>query len=273
MGISQPAVSRLIADFQEAVGFKLFRRKRSSAEPTPDALLLFEQVEKLFYGLEELGNQIIAINNMHVGRIAISATSSYASGFLPELIAQFKNMHPNIDVAFYIHSHDQVIDWVSSGRAEIGFAIQPIARSELTTTQLLGRPAQCVFPAGHVLEAKKTLTPADLADLPFVSFTRGTPLRFQIDGVFDRHGIDRQLHVEATSHQAICALVAEGLGVALVTPFAPIDGFRRKLVARPMTPSIMIELQMLYNDAMMSITSRKFVEFVTKAVPKRFARL
>ena len=44
LGISQPAVSRLISDFQDAVGFRLFKRHRHSAEPTPDARQLFEQV-------------------------------------------------------------------------------------------------------------------------------------------------------------------------------------------------------------------------------------
>ena len=271
MGISQPAVSRLIADFQDTAGFQLFKRRRNSAEPTPDALLLFEQVEKVFYGLEELSREISAINSMHTGRLAIAATSSYAIGFLPQLIAAFKQQYPNITIAFHIQSHDQVIDWVSSGRADIGFAIQSVANAELTTAQLISRNAHCIMPAGHELDVGQSLVPKDLADRPFVSFPRGSALRYQIDGVFDRLGIERQLHAEATSHHAVCSLVSAGLGVALVSPFAPIDGYPNKLVSHPMKPSLKFDLQMICNESMLSVTSTHFRDFIVEAVPKWFA--
>lgn len=268
LGISQPAVSRLIADFQEAVGFQIFKRKRYSAEPTPDARQLFDQVEKLFYGLEELNNQISAIKSLHTGKVVISATSSYATGLLPEVIAKFKKQHPKIAIAVYIHPHEQVVEWVASGRADIGFVIQPVANTELNVAQFMGREAHCIFPAGHALGDKKILHPKDLANLPFVSFPRGTPLRFQIDGVFDRLGVERLLHVEATSHHAVCALVSVGLGVALVNPFSPIAGYPTQLDARPMKPSVMIDLKMFWNDSSLSIVTTSFRDFFLKTVAK-----
>jgi len=267
LGISQPAVSRLIADFQETVGFQLFKRGRNSAEPTSDAMLLFEQVDKLFYGLEELGRQVDAIKNMRFGRLVICATSSYAAGFLPELIAAFKSENANVAVAFYIQSHEQVIDWVSTGRADIGFVIQPTAKSELTTQTIASRDAHCIFPAGHPLEAKQLLRLRDFANLPFVSFPRGTPLRFLIDGLFDRAGVQRLLHVEATSHHAVCALVSSGLGVALVNPFARIEGYPKRLIARPIKPSVNMEIQMLFNEESLSITGTHFKDFVIQSAP------
>lgn len=269
LGISQPAVSRLMADFQEAVGFRLFKRKRNSAEPTPDARQLFEQVEKLFYGLEELSDQISAIKNLYTGRIVISATSSYATGMLPDIIADFKKEHANIAIALNIQSQDQIMDWVASGRADVGFTTQPVANTEIGTSQLASRPAQCIFPAGHPLGKKQELHPSDLANLPFVSFPRGASLRFQVDRVFDRLGVERQLYVEATSHHAVCALVAAGLGVALVNPFSPIRGYDVPLESRPISPSVTIELKMLWNESSMSICSTRFRDFAQEQYARR----
>ena len=268
LGISQPAVSRLMADFQEAVGFKLFKRKRNSAEPTPDARQLFEQVEKLFYGFEELNDQIAAIKNVHMGRLTISATSSFATGMLPTVIAEFKRSYANVAISLHIQSHDQVIDWVTSGRADIGFAIQPVANTDLSTLTLASRAAHCILPAGHELAGKDGLHPSDLSGLPYVSFPRGTPLRFQIDSVFDRLGVDRLLHIEATSHHAVCALVSSGLGVALVNPFAPISGYPTDLMAKPMKPSVLIELRMLWNEDSTSISSTRFCDFARAYVER-----
>lgn len=262
LGISQPAISRLIGDFQEAVGFQLFKRLRNGAEPLPDARHLFEQVEKLFVGLEELNHQITAIKNLHTGRLTISATSSYATGMLPTLIAQFKASHPNIAVALNMHSHEQVVDWVAAGRSDIGLTSQPVAYADLDVRRLAKRPAICIFPTGHALGEKDQLHPTDLAGLPFVSFPRGSPLRFQIDSVFDLFGVERLLHVETTSHYAVCSLVAAGLGVALVNPFAPYMALAEDISSRPIFPSVSIELDVLYRESSLSIVARRFRDFL-----------
>ena len=116
------------------------------------------------------------------------------------------------------------------------------------------------------------LSPMDLANLPFVSFPRGAPLRFQIDRIFDRLSIERILSVEATSHHAIRRRWSLRASNALVNPFAPIDGYPTQLVARPMKPSLMIEMQMLWNDSSTSIGSTGFREFVLQAAAKRVAQ-
>lgn len=262
LGISQPAVSRLVGDFQEAVGFRLFKRLRNGAEPTPDARQLFEQVEKLFVGLEELNHQITAIKNLYTGHITISATSSYATGMLPTIIAEFKRMHPSIGVSVNIHTHEMVVDWVAAGRSDIGLTSQPVANADLDVRQLVKRPAICIFPTGHALAAKDELHPSDLAGLPFVSFPRGSPLRFQIDGIFDRFGVERVLQVDTTSHHAVCSLVAAGLGVALVNPFSPYLAEAGRIESRPISPSVSIELEVLWKEPSLSIVTREFRDFL-----------
>lgn len=262
LGVSQPAVSRLVGDFQDAVGFRLFKRQRSGAEPTPDARHLFEQVEKFFVGLEEINHQIAAIKNLHTGRLTISATSSYATGMLPAVIADFKKANPNVAIALNIHPHEQVVDWVAAGRSDIGLTSQPVANANLAVHQLLKRPAICIFPAGHPLGLKTALHPTDLAGLPFVSFPRGSPLRFQIDGIFDRFGVERLLHTETTTHHAVCSLVAAGLGVALVNPFSPHLAQASQIEARPISPSVSIELEVLWSEASLSIVTKAFRDFL-----------
>jgi DNA-binding transcriptional LysR family regulator len=258
LGISQPAISRLIADFQQVVGFVLFNRKRYSAEPTADARLLFEKVDKFFLGLEGLTKEILDIQVANSGKIVISATSSYANGVLPYAIAVFNKDYENISISLNIQSHEEVVDWVASGRADVGFVIQPVAHSSLNLYQFLTGTSQCILSANHPLAKKQALVPEDLAQIPYVSFARGTPLRFEIDNFFNHLGIERILHVEATSHHAVCALVSAGLGVALVNPFAPIDGYHDPIVARPISPSIEIGLKMLTNDSQPSVCAGKF---------------
>lgn len=261
LGISQPAISRLISDFQDGVGFKLFTRRRYHTEPTADAKLLFEKVNKIFIGLDELKAEINDIRNAQSGKIDIAATSSYATGILPRLIAEYKADYPNTSIALHINSHDEVIGWIASGRADVGFVIQPVTHAAVTIDEFLSGPARCILPESLSLAAKKKLAPGDLANQSFVSFARGTPLRFEIDTLFNRLGVDRVLQVEATSHHAVCALVSAGLGVALVNPFAPIDGFGRPIESRPISPSVNMGLKLLVNPRTVSVSTERFREF------------
>ncbi|SFU22389.1 LysR substrate-binding domain-containing protein [Mesorhizobium sp. YR577] len=262
LGISQPAVSRLISDFQDAVGFKLFRRLRNGAEPTKDAKHLFEQVEKLFVGLEELNHEVAAIKNLQIGRLTIAATSSYASGFLPDLIAGFRAQYPDVNISLKTLGHEQVVDWVASGAADVGFTTQSNGNTALNTQTLRKGSVICVIHKDHPLAAKEKLRPQDLANEPFISFPRGAPFRFEIDMLFDRLGVDRTMTIDATSHDSVCGLVAAGLGIGMVNPFSPNVGRADKLVFRPISPSAQIELQMIWADASESAAADKFRAFV-----------
>jgi len=262
LGISQPAVSRLMIDFQETVGFKLFRRQRGGAEPTEDALRLYEQVEKLFTGLEELNQQVHAIRTLTSGSITIVAMGLYANGILPDLIAKFRQKYPDIAIKLDSQSQNRIPEWVSSRRADVGFVTLPVPNTSVQVRELVTRSALCVFPADHPFASRDEIKSADLADLPFISFPRGTSFRFQIDTLFDRAGIDRQMLTEATNHEAVCNLVAAGLGVSIVSPFSPHLRRNPALAFRPFRPAIPITLGMIADESDLSVAAKAFHQFV-----------
>lgn len=271
LGISQPAVSRLMTDFQEAVGFKLFRRQRGGAEPTDDARRLFDQVEKLFVGLEELNQEVHAIRSLTSGSITIAAMGLYANGVLPEIIARFRRSHPDIAIRLDSQSQDRIPEWVASRRADIGFVTLPVSSSLVEARALMTRPALCVFAVDHPFAAREVIEVRDLADMPFVSFPRGTPFRFETDMLFDRAGVDRQMLTEATTHEAVCNLVAAGLGVSIVSPFSPHLRRNPALVFRPFRPAVSITIGMIADEGDLSVAARAFHQFVLDEVERQSA--
>jgi DNA-binding transcriptional LysR family regulator len=272
LGISQPAVSRLMQDFQTAVGFRLFNRQRGGAEPTDDARRLFEQVEKLFVGLEELNHQVHAIKNLTSGSITIAAMGLYANGFLPNVIAKFRQSYPDVAIKLDSQPQDRIVEWVSSGRADIGIASLPIANSSVNVIELLRRPALCVFPANHEFALRKQIHATDLLDRPFVSFPRGTPFRFEVDTLFDRLGIDRVMTLEASTHEAVCNLVAAETGVSIVSPYSPHLRRNPVLGFLPFLPSITLSLGLIGDEAQLSVAGRCFYDFIIDYVAQIEAR-
>jgi DNA-binding transcriptional LysR family regulator len=260
--ISQPAVSRLIMDLQLAVGFQLFTRRRHGTVPTEDARRLQSEVDRLFMGLDELNRRAHAIRNVEMGELRIAAPSLYGNSLLPQIIAAFLAKYPGIQIALEICPHQQVIEWLASHRCDIGLTSLPAYSAELTIDKLAARSILCVMPADSPLTAKPIIDVTDLAGVNFVSFPPDAAIRFQIDTIFDRAGVQRELRVEAGTHEAVCNLVAAGVGVSLISPFSPSVSGNPRLAFRPFNPAITLEIGLLTDEAHLSIASVKMRDFI-----------
>ncbi len=260
--ISQPAVSRLMADLQAAVGFVLFRRTRHGMVPTVDAERFQREVQRVFSGLEELERQAMAIRDLEIGELKICTISLYGNGILPGIIARFLQQNPGLNVILEIDTHDRLIDWLNARRCEIGLVSLPAFSGNLVVHRLAAQPAVCVMPSSHPLATKPLIHPKDLEGVPFISFPRESATRFQVDTLFEREGIERVMKVEAGSHEAVCNFVAEGVGVAIISPFSPHLRDSPALTSRPFHPALVREVGLLTRDETQSLPGQRFVEFV-----------
>jgi DNA-binding transcriptional LysR family regulator len=102
-----------------------------------------------------------------------------------------------------------------------------------------------VLPASHSLCRKKVLQPADFAGEHFISLAVNDPYRQDIDRLFAEYGIERMLHLETESAAAICAMVRQGLGVAIVNPLTALEYQGRGLEVRPLSVDIPFRLGLL----------------------------
>ncbi|MGP1664572.1 MAG: LysR family transcriptional regulator, partial [Rhodanobacter sp.] len=80
LGLSQPAVSRLLAQFEADLGFKLFHRSKGRLVPTSQALLLFEEVDLALQGIERISVLAGDIRQTNVGQLRVVAPPSFAEG-------------------------------------------------------------------------------------------------------------------------------------------------------------------------------------------------
>ncbi|MBQ0130621.1 MAG: LysR family transcriptional regulator, partial [Comamonas sp.] len=102
-----------------------------------------------------------------------------------------------------------------------------------------------VLPAGHPLATKAVLCAQDFAGQPFISLARDDPYRVQIDTVFAQAQVQRQLLLETHSAVAVCAMVAQGLGVAVVNPLTARACAGAAMVIRPLAFSIAFQVHVL----------------------------
>jgi len=261
LNISQPAVSRMIRDFQQDLGLSLFERRGTRLVPTSDALSLYAEVERAFVGLDRIAKTATELRTRRAGFLRIAALPALANGFLPRFAGQFAAERPKLDLGVSGLVSHAVVAAVAQGQSDLGFAESSIEHAAVQTERMPAAPYVAVLPRGHRLARKKRLSPKDFAGDSFVSLGHSSLSRFRIDRVFAEHGVERILRIETPLSEIACALVASGAGVSLCEPFTASEYSTRGIVVRPFEPHIEFEYSALYLAAQRtSVLARQFID-------------
>jgi DNA-binding transcriptional LysR family regulator len=96
LAISQPAVSKAIADMEHALGVRLFDRTRNGVEPTIYGRALVRRGSAVFDELKLGVEELAFLANPGVGELLIGSTESIAAGLLPAVMDRFSREHPRV---------------------------------------------------------------------------------------------------------------------------------------------------------------------------------
>jgi DNA-binding transcriptional LysR family regulator len=261
LSISQPAVSKLIQNLEHSVGLRLFERTPGRVVPTAEALLLSEEIERIFRGLESLQTFVGDIRILHRSSLRIGVMPALSTGFIQDILADFMEAYPQTQVAVHARSTMKIVEWLVAGNIDVGVSSHPVVNNpELLQISLHQSPYVCVLPKDHRLARKAALEPRDLENERFISFSPESDMRKAIDQIFEAAGIRRQLLIEAAMAPTVCALVARGLGVALLNPLY-LGGFSESVICRPFSPTVQSDIRILLpRHRPHSLVTKAFVE-------------
>lgn len=244
--LSQPAVSRLIADLERSVGFKLFERvKGSTPIATPEGAALFQEVERSFAGLQVLRQAALDIRNVRTGNLRIVCLPALANSFIPAVIKTFRQVSPDVKIQLQTRSSSTVRLWVATQQFDMGLATPGSDVHGVKAKLFMRSPGVCVLPQNHPLTAKDRIVPADLRDEPFISLSIEDPVREKVDRIFVEAAVTRNIVVETQFAVTICGLISQGLGCGIVSAASVVGYLPPGCVVRRFEPAIEFQY-MLY---------------------------
>ncbi len=217
LGVSQPAVSRLISELETEIGYPLFVRHGRSLAPTQEARLLVDEVRGVIAGMEHIKVAAAEIGRFGHARLNIVATPANAIQLVPDLVAAFARAYADAMVRVEIEANDDTIEWMVSQSFDFGITSSPAAEPAFENRVIRDDSVYCVLPEGHGLAGRSIIGPGDLAGESFISYVASSRFRAEIDRLFERNGIQRRLKYETRTSDGICRLVARGLGVSIVS--------------------------------------------------------
>ena len=234
--MSQATVSERISLLEEQLGTRLLDRSgRRGVRPTRVGHALYERAVGLLQGRDLALQEVRDMLGLRRGTLVIGASTVPGTYHLPALIRRFVELYPEARFSVSIAGSAQVIEWVTSGRVELGIAGDP--RDQRHDRLLNGKrdalraePAPwrdhlvLIAPPGHPFTRRRRVTVAELAEVPFVMRESGSGTRSWVELYLQSAlpGGLKSLKVvaEMGSLAAVKNAVAHGLGVSLVSACA-----------------------------------------------------
>lgn len=245
LGLTQSAVSRLIAQLEYEVGLRLFDRRNGRLQITPEGQHFYAIVEKVLSGVDQISATARDIRTLQAGILRIISMPALGYGLIPDTVAKLNKHHKQVRISVDFGTRQELEKGLANAEYDFGIATLPVDHELLEVEPLCGANAICVLPPGHPLAEKRVITAMDLDGSSFISMETGAFFRYRIDELFGRLGVRRELNIEAQSTIMVCNLVAKGLGVSIVHPFVA-RPFADQIVCRPFEPSIRFDYGLLF---------------------------
>ena len=242
---SQPTLSRELARLEQLLGFDLFDRVRGRLRPTVRALALMQEVERSFIGLEQIALRAQELRLQATGRLRLACLPALAHALVPQALTRFCQALPQASVSVYPEESPWLEQAMSEQRFDVGLSETAEAPSGVTRHTILQVNEVAVLPAGHPLCRKAVLQPQDFEGERFVSLAGGDSYRVQIDQMFASAQVARHTGLETASAVAVCAMVSQGLGVAIVNPLTARAMAGTNLMVKPLSVAIAFKLSLL----------------------------
>ena len=229
------AASKRISDLEATVGAELFERHSRGVTLTLAGQALQRHAQRILADVDNLAADLSDHASGIVGLVRLMANTSAVTQFLPADLAGFVAAHAGIRIELEESDSSEAVLAVVDGRADIGIFAERTPTLGLQTVLYRRDRLVLVVPAGHVLAARVTgesLTLADLADFDFVSLPQGTSLAQRLAA--ESVGIGRRLRmrIHVRSFDAMCQMVAAGLGIAVLPDAAVQPHLRSMALAR-----------------------------------------
>lgn len=231
--LSQPAVSRHIAELESELGLKLFDRNTREVVPTEAGRYLESAIGRVLDELEGVLAHVHSESERRRGKVHVASVPTLSAGLMPQCIADCARRFPDLAIQLHDQAQTMVLASVRGGEVDFGLAIEPPDTGEFDTELLLRDPFMLVCRPDHPLASLDRVPWRKLQGQPLILLDYSSGSRRLIDQVFARRGIE-PIVVQQTGHtHTAFRMVEAGLGISVSPALSPPPP---TLVARPLTP-------------------------------------
>lgn len=219
MGLSQPAVSKMLRDIEELFGFVLFERQTRKLLPSDLGKVVIQYAESTLNDAQRFAHQLETMRNGGHGNIKIGAIFAATAQTLPLALAELKRRRPLLVIELVEETSDHLLNMLENKELDLVIARYTKVRQQqhFDFQPLAEEPFWLVANRDHPLSERSDVPPAELTQWPWVLYPLDTPMRQMLDQVLSQLDIAQPSNIiETTSVQATLHLLSNSQTLALL---------------------------------------------------------
>jgi DNA-binding transcriptional LysR family regulator len=222
LGVTQSSVSTRIKQLEQDLGVLLFERRHRGVRLTEAGQHFLEHVAT---GIEHLDHAVRtagAIARGEQGRLRVGLYSSTAAGFLAELLGQFRELHPAVDLQIAEGRARDAIREVCEARLDVAFVVGVPRADDCHSKPLWTEALLVALPERHLLAGAESLRWSELAAEPFLvrSGGAGPLVHDHIVLRLAEHWSQPRIERFEVERDTLMSMVAQGYGITLTSEAA-----------------------------------------------------
>ncbi|GHG69828.1 LysR family transcriptional regulator [Streptomyces griseocarneus] len=221
LGYTPSAVSQSITKLERETRTTLLERRGRGVVLTDAAVRLAETTRELLVMVERAETDLEERRGLPTGRLAIGAFASAARGLMPGVLAALGREHPSLDARLAEVDPHESVGLVAQGVLDLAVTfewdIEPLPAPDGLERARIGNDlCDVLVPEGHPLDGRGPLRETDLAHQRWVCQPPGTVCHDWLVRTLRAAGSEPDLAYQVAENHTQVALVAAGLGIALV---------------------------------------------------------
>lgn len=220
LGVSAPGISRLMKYTERSLKLKLFERKQNRYFPTPAAEDIFEQINQVYARVDDLQYVLRRIDRGTGLELRIASVPSMVNAMVPRALRRLRERFPELGIDLDVIKVQEAQDYLLLGKAELAVLSYRFDHPGIDVLSLGKGSMRCIVSRDHPLAAKEAVSAAEIARYPLLGVSTEDVYGQITQELFKRAGLDVQLTMKVRFGTTTVGLVREGLGVAVIDPFA-----------------------------------------------------
>ena len=268
--LSLASASERVRGMEKALGERLFDRNHQGVVLTPAGACLLEHARLVIQQVARMRGDLAAFARGQAGTVRLLSNTAAIAIHLPRVLASFLASHPSISIEIEERESIDITEAVASGAADVGVASEAAFSDAVKGFAFCEDQLVVVMPRSDALVRSRRLRLMDLLERNFVTTARESALQCHIAAHAARLGAMQRVRARLNDFDAICGMVAAGVGIAIV-PEVSARRAKRHLpleVSRLMDPWASRRLAVCVRDvAALPAGTRQLVEHLRAAAP------
>ncbi|ADU35422.1 LysR family transcriptional regulator [Variovorax paradoxus] len=266
LGLTQPAVSVQVKQLERRLGVRLIERVGRRVGPTPAGTDLMAELPHVAAALSNAINAATFHSAGVAGRVRLGTGGTSCLYLLPPALRDLRARFPLLNIIVSTGNTEGYVRRVEDNTLDAAVVTLPVNSRALSVTPILRDDFVAICRRGSI-DWPAEVTVAALQSLPLVKFVSEASARGIVDDWLRRGGHASPPVMEFDSVEAIKAMVAAGLGVAILPKMAVTgQGHHPELDLRPLHPPLHRTLALVArNDKPVSKGLRQVIDAIVAA--------